>query len=617
MKKLLYVAGALATTLSQAIALAPSQEAPYGLSAEQVPQFVVLSFDDNGLTGHPETGEYGGMQWVVDTFEKYKNQGSGIKGTFDNDQFKTTFYLLCTYASDGAYTTPEHALSTWFGAMNAGHELGNHTWNHPYGKSLSLAQWEKEIAECEQFLSDKFGASKNGFRASNLSFNQGMHAWLADLEYRHDSSVSEGWQPWISGDAYFWPHDSGYQSPTFSFLQKYYPQYYAERALTPGVMSVPPAPLIVPPDSEMTRFGLSGSLREKISANTVEPEYFEIETGKIPGLDTSLFIDAEVTGDEALAILIYSYEQHSNGNRAPFVYVAHSDVYHPRYDVAHNPVTSATERQAAMEGFLSYLSTRPEARVVSTNQLLDWLESPVTLAGEPVEVPDYRPTDGGVFYSGCDADIWQSQATYPAAYRVSWQGATYQAKWYQADAEPGKHSVWYKVDQCAEKRMAPAATPEGLAQNGFVAKESGISLAPGFARWTLDTGSGGLVTAPTSPALRIGSVEQFEVQAKDGYQLRAAWFNGQPVIVTRSEIEGTLRMHIEVTIGEGENILATRFEAVPTNTCGAPYWHQGQVYQSGERVRFNGHEWQALMWNINKQPNGLDKTLWLDIGACK
>jgi peptidoglycan-N-acetylglucosamine deacetylase len=74
-------------------------------------------------------------------------------------------------------------------AAAAGHELGNHSYSHPYEMArLPEAAVEREIAECERVLVDIAGPPV-GFRAPGYDVSPAMLAVLARRGYRYDSSI--------------------------------------------------------------------------------------------------------------------------------------------------------------------------------------------------------------------------------------------------------------------------------------------------------------------------------------------------------------------------------------------------------------------------------------------
>ncbi len=67
----------------------------------------------------------------------------------------------------------------------------------------------------------------------------------------------------------------------------------------------------------------------------------------------------------------------SKGNRAPMVFGAHTPVYSVNDEVATN--ATMEDRRAALADFINYALTKPDVRIVSMKELLDWLRNPVAL----------------------------------------------------------------------------------------------------------------------------------------------------------------------------------------------------------------------------------------------
>jgi hypothetical protein len=84
-----------------------------------------------------------------------------------------------------------------------------------------------------------------------------------------------------------------------------------------------------------------------------------------------------MTKAEVLATLKYSIDQRLAGNRAPFLFGAHTDYYSPKYTGA--PNATAEERQQAIEELIDWALTKPEVRVVSYGHVLDWVRNPTSL----------------------------------------------------------------------------------------------------------------------------------------------------------------------------------------------------------------------------------------------
>ena len=80
------------------------------------------------------------------------------------------------------------------------------------------------------------------------------------------------------------------------------------------------------------------------------------------------------------ATLKYSFDQRYHANRAPFNVGCHSDIYsqyNPTDDNAFG--NSAAERRAALQCFVDYVLTFPDARVVPFKTVIEWMRNPTPL----------------------------------------------------------------------------------------------------------------------------------------------------------------------------------------------------------------------------------------------
>lgn len=125
------------------------------------------------------------------------------------------------------------------------------------------------------------------------------------------------------------------------------------------------------------------------------PSFYEKATGKIAGLDITLFVDAGLSAAEVLGVLKYNLDLHLMGNRSPLVFVSHSHVYADDYTAATNAL-SVTDRQGAIASFIDYALSKPEVRMRPLRDLVSWLEAPTALNG--VRLP--RPPIAGAGGTG-------------------------------------------------------------------------------------------------------------------------------------------------------------------------------------------------------------------------
>ncbi|HVJ21332.1 MAG TPA: polysaccharide deacetylase family protein, partial [Polyangiaceae bacterium] len=306
---------------------------PPGLAAVDVPQFVAVTFDDNFVSGL--TDVTGGMTWATDFFEPLLNPaGEGIAGTFDGAAVRTTYFNNCLYLEDS------NTRQAWTTAFSAGHEIANHTVNHPHGAAFSVQNWTDEIAPCTAALTGTetgVGASVDdirGFRSPYLEYNENLFAALTGQGLEYDSSVPSCWGDGEDGTNCSWPYTLDSGSPDGDVLSAKFA--LASLPAAAGLWEVSPSALFVPPDEVAEEYGFTAGLRQRIPADMPAPSFYEASTGRIAPLDVTLFVDAGMNADEVLATLKYTLDQRLSGNRAPFVFVAHTHVYASSYGAAVN-----------------------------------------------------------------------------------------------------------------------------------------------------------------------------------------------------------------------------------------------------------------------------------------
>lgn len=362
--------------------VAPSANPPCGLSPAAVPQFVSIGFDDNAYSGIDGSAGTGGMTWATTMARSRTNA--------DGSPVKLSFYLTSIYAEQWQSESPTFVKRAWHTALVDGHEVGNHTVGHQHGSAFDLAQWRTEIAGATATLVKPFDpdevnfspdASKGigaaasdivGFRTPFLEYNDATLAAVKELGFHYDTSIEDGYQYEMDGTNYLWPYTLDGGSPGHEILVK-----WGSRApITghPGLWELPDHPVIVPPDDKCAMYGVPSGLRARLQARQ---SWFDVEAGKITGFDYNLWVSFAMTKAEFLATLKYTLDQRLAGNRAPFMFGAHTDYYSSKYTAV--PNASLLERQQAIEELIDYARSKPMVRVTSNKQILDWVRNPVPL----------------------------------------------------------------------------------------------------------------------------------------------------------------------------------------------------------------------------------------------
>ena len=334
----------------------PSADPPGGLLVEEAPMFVSIGFDDNYWSGLPGSGGTGSMTWATDMLRERANpDGSPVLVSFYNTTLDLEWSSLLKHA--------------WRTAYEDGHEIANHTHNHPAGGAFSTQEWIDEIETCEDWLSRPYDPNETepdpstgvgvpldeivGFRTPYLDYNDATFDALDELGYWYDCSISEGTQLDQDGTNFYWPYTL--DDPA-------------------GLWELPVHVVIVPPDELCEEYGVPPGLRDDL--HDFIP-WFDPDDGKIGGFDYNMWVEFEMTGAEVQATLEYTFDLRMQGNRAPMMLGAHAPEYSSLYDAA--PNATVDERQAAIEGFLDHALSHPEVRVVPMIDIVDWMRAPTPL----------------------------------------------------------------------------------------------------------------------------------------------------------------------------------------------------------------------------------------------
>lgn len=328
----------------------PSQLPPAGLAVESVPQFIVLTFDDN-----PDIEP---MSWMMDVARDRKNPDGSAIGV--------------TFFSNGHHLDADPELVKLHQkAFREGHIIANHTQNHHHGSEFSADEWKQEMQLCtEAFVRAGIPASAiSGFRTPFLEYNAATFAALEGKGFLFDSSLEEGYQDDMDGTNYLWPYTLHNGSPGNAATTSSEGKELV--GSHPGLWELAVHVLIVPPDAACRDYGAEPGLRQRIRTNILKESDWDwsTESGKITGYDWNLLEMAMLSGEDFLAILKYSLDQHLKGNRAPFVFGGHTALY---------PL-SKPDRRKALAGFMDYALSHPQVRFVTPLQMIEWMRNPVAL----------------------------------------------------------------------------------------------------------------------------------------------------------------------------------------------------------------------------------------------
>ncbi len=353
----------------------PSKNPPGSLTPAQAPQFVVLGFDDNKYQD--------GVEWTAQYLRNRVNpKGTGNPATYDSTPARASFYVLALPSYNNRYL--QQALKSLY---HDGHELGNHSLNHFDGvdSNFTVDAWKKELSRCGFLLTDTLGipaADIWGFRSPYLSYNNNVFTAIQQSGLVYDCSIEEGNDSTQNGTDYYWPYtlDNGSPGANVSAATGIHQPVDSSHD---GLWEVPVYLVVAPHDSLCAKYGIPAGLRKRLFNNLVAltgDTTWDTLSGKITGLDYNFWFDFNMTKNEYIAILKYSLDQRLAGNRAPFIFGAHSDYYSLQYiSEPKNCNTNYMQRREAMEAFLDYALSKPEVRVVSARDVIRWMRHPVAL----------------------------------------------------------------------------------------------------------------------------------------------------------------------------------------------------------------------------------------------
>jgi peptidoglycan/xylan/chitin deacetylase (PgdA/CDA1 family) len=230
----------------------------------------------------------------------------------DGSPLRASFFVTAMYLEQRAVV---HALDD---ALADAHEIGNHTYSHAHGGEFSIATWRGEIDACNKAIDRHLGARVRGFRAPFLEWNDAAFVAVREAQLEYDCSVYE--------DSACWPSRR-----------------------EDGLWSLPVQPMIVPP--ELAR-------REST----------------ITGFDYNLWVLGAMSAGEVKSTLAHTLDAHLRDHRAPLFVGMHSDLYSKNN--AEPMRETLAERRLAIEEFLDYALAKPDVRVVSHAQVLDYVNAP-------------------------------------------------------------------------------------------------------------------------------------------------------------------------------------------------------------------------------------------------
>lgn len=375
----------------------------------RTPQFVSLGWDDNT--------DPAGIDWVVKAF--------GDRTDAHGNPIRTSFYMNSVGFGPAAPTaadvppgqsegsgldlgaTPADLVNAFKTIPAAGHEVGNHTFDH-HAKVLAdkggwdgmvqflsnqatVEDWTKFLVDCNAALADPGGqdlSEVTGYRSPFLEYGKNLFPALSQMGFTYDCSIEA-----ISNDSKQFPFpytlDTGSVDHAASWKANPDNPNSFQVPNAPGLWEVPAYALRMPDAVEEKAYGLN-DIATKIRAGWSSIQPTDVH---VTGFDYNVFlgqVDGQgkktgpgLTGAEVLGLLKYNLDIRLAGNRAPFCFGTHSQYYLENWVAANAPHVTVAEMRQTITDFLDYARSKPEVRIVSGQQIVDWMRNPTAIDDRP------------------------------------------------------------------------------------------------------------------------------------------------------------------------------------------------------------------------------------------
>jgi len=323
-----------------------TQVPPGGLKPAQCPMFVLFAFDDNCYAD--------GLVWIRDLLKDVKNA--------DGSAARATFMLIGSCGQDDP-----GVLAAWNNLYQDGHEIGNHSWDHPEGAGLSEQDWSTEISKTNDFLETNLGISASqirGFRTPYLQYSPNTMQAVVANGLKYDCSIEfgyNGWQPDV-GDPDYPPATTGVwwnsMQSSRTFKKLFWP-YTLDKGSPPGN---------------------SAAGNPTIAGLWEVPVYTWLRSDTMAGVVTGFDFNLWTTASRATfaATLKMNFDLRYAGNRSPLLISAHTDYYSVGNADAEEAFPNAhyLDRRGAIEDILAYVRQFPETRIVPISNMISWMKNP-------------------------------------------------------------------------------------------------------------------------------------------------------------------------------------------------------------------------------------------------
>jgi hypothetical protein len=431
MKSKRFLTALIAMTIAvqtMAANVAESTDHPGALSLSEVPLFILIGWDDN--TNGPA------IDWATSLYDGKLNP--------DGTPATASFFM-----NSSSFKDDDVLIKAIDDKLVGTHEVGNHTYDHhdaiddKWGEMTKFLRIDATASEWEEILqkgldtlvdyTDATVAKVTGFRAPFLEYGTNLYPALEAIGARYDHSIENRPNDDLE---WSWPYtmDNGSESHNSSWKNDGDPQQFTVPD-APGLWQIPVHGLALPDDETCEEYGIATGLRDGIKAKLGDWAEFDIT-----GFDYNLWTDAKLDSADFVGVLKYNLDLRFSGNRAPFLFGAHTQYYIKNWANTNAANASAAQMKGAISEFMAYARSKG-AYFVSCEQLLDWCENPVALDTDkgnfstdefgggverepepepdpdPVEVEDVELVDLNVW--SIDKDNYGSEGTFEFKESVS------------------------------------------------------------------------------------------------------------------------------------------------------------------------------------------------------
>jgi peptidoglycan/xylan/chitin deacetylase (PgdA/CDA1 family) len=326
------------------LALAPSFNPPLNAPLSERPLFVLLTFDDNDRIA-------GALDWVLETLGDHRDS--------TGEPVHFSFMVMGKALDRGSFDPAASLASVYRQARDAGHEIGNHSYDHIQnslldvnfetidGNLLSLDDWRRQLHSTHSIILDKCSFTDDdvvGWRTPRIEYTDDTIRAVHESGYLYDSSLTISAGTNGSTDV-TWPYtlDDG-QAPSTCDINP----FGARVGSYPGLWELP--------INMLKRRGQSDFI----------------------GVDYNAFHapEGDMSGSEFTDMLLHNLKLRLEGNRAPLQAVGHTGLLNPCFDNSpHWPTrTNFEERRAAFKDFVTEAVKMKDVRFVTQHELVKWLQ---------------------------------------------------------------------------------------------------------------------------------------------------------------------------------------------------------------------------------------------------